>query len=153
MGEKIEITSGGKVDDPLDQRCLRGVAVNVELADAAEIAAFVFGLDQVVDRGIGRPILHVVARAIGADERYHPKPGSLGVDELMGALVRTAVRQDAGNAVAPKNVEHAVERIVRVGLLIIVEMRVEDFQCRLRTASNRRGDDNDRSDDGARDYT
>jgi hypothetical protein len=32
-------------------------------------------------------------------------------------------------------------------------MRVEDFQCRLRTASNRRGDDNDRSGDGARDYT
>src|SRR6266700_3574791 len=89
----------------------------------------------------------------GADERYHPKPGSLGVDELMGSLVRTAVRQDAGNAVAPKNVEHAVERIVGVGLLIIVEMRVEDFQCRLRTASNRRGDDNDRSGDGARDYT
>src|SRR6516162_8612504 len=123
MGEKIEITSGGEVDDPLDQRCLRGITVNVELADAAEIAAFVFGLDQVVDRGIGRPILDVVARAIGADERHHPKAGSLGVDELMGALVRTAVRQDAGDAVAPKNVEYAVERIVRVGLLIVVEMR------------------------------
>src|SRR5215471_10851771 len=117
MGEKIEITSGGEVDDPLDQRCLRGITINVELADSAEIAAFVFSLDQVVDRGIGRPILDVVARAIGAYERYHPKPRSLGVDELMGALVRTAVRQDAGDAVAPKNVEHAVERIVRVGLL------------------------------------
>src|SRR5262245_36702786 len=153
MGEKIEITSGGEVDDPLDQRCLRGVAVNVELADAAEIAAFVFGLDQVVDRGIGRLILDVVARAIGAYERYHPKPRSLGVDELMGALVRTAVRQDAGDAVAPKNVEHAVERIVRVGLLIVVEMGVEDFQCRLGTASNRCGEDNNRSGDGARDNT
>src|SRR5262249_25025386 len=88
MGEKIEIASGGEVDDLLDQPRLRGITVNVELADAAEIAAFVFGLDQVVDRGIGRPILHVVARAIGADERHYPKPGSLGVDELMGALVR-----------------------------------------------------------------
>src|SRR5437870_891430 len=153
MGEKIEITSGGKVDDLLDQWCLRGITVNVELADAAEIAAFVFGLDQVVDRGIGRPILHVVARAIGADERYHPKPGSLGVDELMGALVRTAVRQDAGDAVAPKNVEHALERIIWVGLLIVVQMRIEDCQRRRRTAANRRGKDNDRSGDGARDNT
>src|SRR6516164_1227404 len=151
MGEKIEITSGGEVDDPLDQRCLRGITVNVELADAAEIAAFVFGLDQVVDRGIGRPILDVVARAIGADERHHPKPGSLGVDELMGAFVRRAVRQDAGDAVAPKNVEHALERIIWVGLLIIMKMRVEDFQRLLRAASNRCGEDNDRSGDGARD--
>src|SRR6516165_4357157 len=151
MGEKMEITSGGEVDDPLDQRRLRGITVNVELADAAEIAAFVFSLDQVVDRGIGRPILDVVARAIGAYERYHPKPRSLGVDELMGALVRTAVRQDAGDAVAPKNVEHALERIVRVGLLIVVEMRVEDFQRLLRAASDRRGEDNDSSGDGARD--
>src|SRR5215831_8560246 len=150
MGEKIEIASGGEVDDLLDQPRLRGITVNVELADAAEIAAFVFGLDQVVDRGIGRPILHIVARAIGADERHHPKPGSLGVDELMGALIRTAVRQDAGDAVAPKNVEHALERIVRVGLLIVVKMRVEDFQCRLRTACNRCGDDNDRGGDDAR---
>src|SRR5262249_49690142 len=79
MGEKIEITSGGKVDDLLDRWRLRGITVNVELADAPEIAAFVFGLDQVVDRWIGRPILHVVARAIGANERHYPKPGSLGV--------------------------------------------------------------------------
>jgi hypothetical protein len=39
----------------------------------------------------------------------------------MGALVRTAVRQDAGDIVAPKNVEHALERIIRVGLLIVVQ--------------------------------
>jgi hypothetical protein len=39
----------------------------------------------------------------------------------MGALVRTAVRQDAGDVVAPKDVEHALERIIRVGLLIIVQ--------------------------------
>src|SRR5215475_15587020 len=151
MGEKIAITSGGKVDDLLDQWSLRGITVNVELADAAEIAAFVFSLDQVVDRGIGRPILHVVARAVGADERHYPKPGSLGVDELMGALVRTAVRQDAGDAVAPKNVEHALERIIWVGLLIVVKMGIEDFQCRLRSACNGCGGDNDRSGDGARD--
>jgi hypothetical protein len=37
----------------------------------------------------------------------------------MGALIRTAVRQDAGDIVAPKNVEHALERIIRVGLLIV----------------------------------
>src|SRR5262245_28129194 len=153
MGEKIEITSGGKVDDLLDQWCLRGIPVNVELADAAEIAAFVFGLDQVVDRGIGRPVLYVVARAIGADEWHHPKPGSLGVDELVGALVRTAVRQDAGDAVAPKNVEHALERIIGVWLLIVMEVRVEDFQGLLRTASNRCGNDNDRGGDRARDNT
>jgi hypothetical protein len=30
-------------------------------------------------------------------------------------------------------------------------MRIEDFQRRLRTASNGRGKDNDRSGDGARD--
>src|SRR5262249_26346486 len=44
MGEKIAITSGGKVDDLLDQWRLRGITINVELADAAEIAAFVFSL-------------------------------------------------------------------------------------------------------------
>jgi hypothetical protein len=32
-------------------------------------------------------------------------------------------------------------------------MRIEDFQRRLRTAANRRGKDNDRSDHGARDNT
>jgi hypothetical protein len=54
-------------------------------------------------------------------KRYHPEPSSLGVDELMGALVRTAVRQDAGDVVAPKDVEHALERIIWVGLLIVVQ--------------------------------
>src|SRR5262249_22018089 len=95
--------------------------------------------------------MHVAARAIGANERHYPKSGSLGVDELMGAFVRTAVRQDAGDAVTPKNVEHALERIIWVGLLIVVEMGVEDFQCRLRSACNGCGDDNDRSGDSARD--
>src|SRR6266511_817041 len=94
MGKKIKIALGGKVDDPLDQLSLRSLTVNVELADATKIAALVFGLDQIVDRGVGRPILYVVARAIGADERHHPKSGSFGVDELMRTLVRTAVRQD-----------------------------------------------------------
>jgi hypothetical protein len=32
-------------------------------------------------------------------------------------------------------------------------MRIEDFQRRLRTAANRRGKDQDRSGDGARDNT
>ena len=37
--------------------------------------------------------------------------------------------------------------------LIVVQMRIEDFQRRLRTAANRRGKDNVRSDHGARDNT
>src|SRR5262249_60688724 len=93
--------------------------------------------------------MHVAARAIGANERHYPKSGSLGIDELMRALVRTAVRQDAGDPVAPKNVEHALERIIWVGLLIVVKMRVEDFQCRLRTACNGCGGGNGRSGRGA----
>src|SRR5262249_25733908 len=129
----IEIAPGSKVDDLLDQRSLRGVTVNVKLADAAKVAALVFGLDQIVDRGIGRPILYVVARTIRADERHHPKAGGLGIDELMGAFVRTTIRQDTGDVVAAKNIEHALERIIRIGLLIVVQMRVKDFQRLLRT--------------------
>src|SRR5437660_6818510 len=94
MGKKIKVALSGKVDDPLDQLSLRSLTVNVKLADATKIAAFVLGLDQIVDRGVGRPILYVVARAIGADERHHPKSGSFGVDELMRTLVRSAIRQD-----------------------------------------------------------
>src|SRR5262245_47181384 len=117
MGKKIEIAPGSKVDDLLHQRSLRGVTVNVKLADATKITALVFGLDQIVDRGIGRPILYVVARTIRADERHHPKAGGLGIDELMGAFVRTTIRQDTGDVVAAKNIEHALERIIRIGLL------------------------------------
>src|SRR5262245_59057799 len=45
MGEEIKIARGGEVDDLLDQRALCGIAVDVEFADAAEIAALVLGLD------------------------------------------------------------------------------------------------------------
>src|SRR5262249_39577384 len=54
-------------------------------------------------------------------------------DELMGAFVRTTIRQDTGDVVAAKNIEHALERIIRIGLLIVVQMRVKDFQRLLRT--------------------
>jgi hypothetical protein len=39
---------------------------------------------------------------------------------LMGAFVRTTIRQDTGDVVAAKNIEHALERIIRTGLLIVV---------------------------------
>jgi hypothetical protein len=71
----------------------------------------------------------------------------------MGALVRTAVCQDAGDVVAAKNIEHAVERIIRVGLLIVVQMGVEDFQRLLRTDRKRCGDNDGCGGDGARDNT
>src|SRR5436189_6105964 len=99
MGKKIKIALGGKVDDPLDQLSLRSLTVNVKLADATKIAAFVLGLDQIVDRGVGRPILYVVACAIGADERHHTKAGSCGVDELMLTIVLSAISQDTANTV------------------------------------------------------
>src|SRR5262249_42148273 len=117
MGKKIEIAPSSKVDDLLDERSLCGVTINMKLADATKIAALVFGLDQIVDRGIARPILYVVARTIRADERHHPKSEGLGIDELMGALIRTAIRQDTGDVVAAKDIEHALERIIRIGLL------------------------------------
>jgi hypothetical protein len=154
MGEQIKIAIDGKVDDLLDQRRLRGAAIDVEFTDAAEIAAFVFDLDQVVDGGIGRPVLHIVAGTIGPDERHDPKPRRLGVDELMGALVRAAVCHDAGDAVAAKDVENAIQRIIRIGLLVVVQMRVEDLEGRLRTGRNRycddQGDDGDDTRDSVR---
>src|SRR4029450_816890 len=153
MGKKIKIALGGKVDNPLDQLSLRSLTVNVELADATKIAALVFGLNQIVDRGVGRPILYVVARAIGADERHHPKSGSLGIDELMGTLVRAAIRQDPGDIVAAKNIEHALERIEGIGLLIIVQMRVEDFQRWLRNTRRGYAHQNERSNEHAHDAT
>src|SRR5262245_22500061 len=151
MGEEIEIAPGGEIYDLLDQRALRGIAVDVEFADAAEIAALVLGLDQIVDRRIARPVLHVVAGAIGTDERHHPEPRRLGVDELVGALVGAAVRQDAGDAVAAEDLEHPVERIVRIWLLIVVQVRVEDLQRRLRNGAG--GHRHDRGHDRARNET
>jgi hypothetical protein len=137
MGKKIEVALGGKVDDLLDQLSLRSLTVNVKLADATKIAALVFSLDQIVDRGIGRPILYVIARAIRTDERHHPKSGSPSIDQLVRTLVGSAIRQDTGDIVAAKNIEHALERIKGIGLLIVVQMRVKDFQRLLRNSRNR----------------
>jgi hypothetical protein len=71
----------------------------------------------------------------------------------MAAFVRTTIRQDTGDVVSAKNIEHALERIIRIGLLIVVQMRVKDFQRLLRTPRNRYGDGNDRCSGRARDHT
>jgi hypothetical protein len=55
----------------------------------------------------------------------------------VGALVGAAVRQDAGDAIAAEDLEHLVERIVWIWLLIVVQVRVEDFQRRLRIRTGR----------------
>src|SRR5712671_5912545 len=89
-----------EVEGLLDPRPRRRLAVDVEFADAAVIAAPVFGLNQLPDRRIVEPGLDVRAGAIGTDERHDPQARRFRVDELMRALVRTAGRQDARDVVA-----------------------------------------------------
>ena len=50
MAMQIEVALDREIDDLLDQRAGRGVAGDVEFADAAVVAALVFVLDQVEGR-------------------------------------------------------------------------------------------------------
>ena len=128
MSVQIEIVLDGDIDGRLDQRSRGVVAVDVEFAHTTAVAALVFGLDQLKDRGITEPCLNVGAHAIGPDEWHHPQSRGLGVHQLMGALVRSAGCENAGDAVAPKYFEHLVERIERIGLLVVVQVRVEKLK-------------------------
>ena len=46
----------------------------------------------------------------------------------MGALVRPAGGEDAGHAIAAENLQYLFDRIERVGLLIVMQMGVENFE-------------------------
>src|SRR5215207_4881598 len=74
-----------------------------------------------------------------ADEWHHPQSRGLGGHQLMGALVRAAGCENAGDAVAPKYFEHLVERIERIGLLVVVQVRVEKLKLSRRLLSLGRG--------------
>ena len=137
MHVEPQILFDREIDNALDLLASSRLAVDVALADAAIIAALVFGLDQVPDRRIVEPGLDVATHAIRPDERHDREPGRLRVDELVRALVRPAGRDDAGDVVAAENLQHLVELVERVRFLIVVQMRVEDFQRRLRQRSRR----------------
>ena len=128
MRVQVEISLDGEVDDLLDPFGRGRLAVDMEFADAAIISALVFRRHQVVDRWVIEPGLDVRTRPVGPDERHHPKPRGLCVHELVGALVRPAGGEDAGHAIAAENLQHLFERIERVGLLIVVQMGVENFE-------------------------
>ena len=61
MRVQPQIPLDREIDDPLHLLAGGRLAVDVELADAAVIAALVFGLDQVPDRRIVEPGLDVAA--------------------------------------------------------------------------------------------
>ena len=53
--------------------------------------------------------------------------GHFASGEFVRPLVRTAVGDDADDAVAAEDLAHLIERIEGRGLLVVVQMRVEDF--------------------------
>ena len=121
-----------EVDNALHLRTCGGLAVDVEFADAAIIAALVFGLDQIPNRRIVEPGLDVAARAVGPDERHDRKTRCLGIDKLVCALVRPAGGYDAGDIVAPEYLQNLVELVVGARFLIVVQVCVENPQRLLR---------------------
>ena len=62
-------------------------------------------------------------------------PGRLRVHQLVRALVRAAGGEDAGDAVAAEYLQHLVERIERIGFLVVVQMRVENLKLSRRLFS------------------
>ena len=125
---KIEIALDRKIDDLLHQRTRRRLPVDVEFADAAIIAAFVFFLDQIGREWIAEPGLDVGAHAIRPNERHDPQPRGLGVHELIGALVGPAGREDARDRVAPENLKDLLKREIRIRLLIPVHVGIEQLK-------------------------
>ena len=107
----------------------------MKLPDADVAAARVFAFDQFEDRRIIKPGLHIVADAIRPDERHHFKLRPLRLGEFVRPLVRTAVGDDADDAVAAEDLAHLIERVEGRGLLVVVQMRVEDFYPLLCTNS------------------
>src|SRR5262249_12778370 len=85
MSQNIETVRRRELHRLLDQRRGSSVSVDVELADTAEISTLVLALDQIVDRGIARPALHVLSSTIRSDEWHHPQILGLGIDQLVGA--------------------------------------------------------------------
>src|SRR5215210_4420167 len=94
-----------EVDDALDLLSSSGFAVDVALADAAVIAALVFGLNEFPDRRIVEPGLDVATGTIGTDERHNGEARRLRIDKLVRALVRPAGGDDAGDVVAAENLQ------------------------------------------------
>ena len=68
----------------------------------------------------------------GPNERHDPQTRRLGVDELMRSSIRAAGGKNAGDIIAAENLQHLIERIKRVWFLIVMQMRVEYFEPRLR---------------------
>src|SRR5262245_33387917 len=128
---KIQVSLDGKVDHLLHPIRLGGFSVDVEFADAAIVAQRIFFLDEIENGRIVEPGLDVVAHAIGPDEWHDLELGPFCVHELMRALVGPAGRNDAGNAVTAKNLAYLVERIKRPGLLVVMQVRVENFHLLL----------------------
>ena len=139
MGVQIEVALNGEVDRLLDPGAGGGLAGEMEFADAAVIAAFVFALDQIEDRRIVEPCLDVGAHPVGPDERHHPEARRFRLDQLMRALVGTAGGEDTGDVVAAEQLQHLVERIERRRLLIVMQVRVEDLDLLLEFLRARRG--------------
>jgi hypothetical protein len=132
MSVQVEVPLDRKIHHLLDPIGFRRLSVNVKFADAAIVPACVLALDQLENRRIVEPGLHVVAHAIGPDERHHFELRPFRIHELMRALVRPAGGDDAADAVTSKNLAHLLERIERSRLLVVVEVGVEDFQPLLR---------------------
>ena len=106
----------------------------MKFADADIAATRIFALDQLEDCRIVEPGLDVTARAIGPDEGHDFQLGPLCLGQFKRALVRPAVRDDADDAIAAKNLAHLIERVEGRRLLIVVQVSVEYVDPLLRTS-------------------
>ena len=81
----------------------------------SKVAAFEFLLHQLENNGIAEPGLDIGAHPIGPDEGHDLQAGRLGVHQHMRSGIRTAGREDAGDAMLFEQREHFIQLVVGFG--------------------------------------
>src|SRR5262249_29257277 len=131
MSMQIQVTLDGEVDHLLHPVRLCRFSVDVEFADAAVIAARIFLPDELEDCRIVEPGLDVVAHPVRPDERHDLQLGPPCVHQFVCTFVGAAGCDNACDAIAAEYVAYLVERIKRFGFLIVMQMRVKNFDLLL----------------------
>ena len=153
MRVQPETAGHGERDDALHLFRVGIAAEDMEFTDAApaDVARQLF-FDQRVDRGIVEPGIPVGGRAVGADERDHPRRLLRTGAGRRGQRARAVVRPAGGenrSHVAVAEALHDVGDGVRGGrLLVVMEVSVEDRQRRGDAGGKRRDADQRRGRGG-----
>ena len=122
---------------------------NAAIADSARE----FRFDQRVDFRIVEPGFPVGVRAVGTDERHDTRCRDFTRrgDQRARAVVRTAGGENGGDAVGAKDLQDVGDRKRAGGLVVVVQMGIEEFRQRLRTRRQavRQGQDRRGNEDAA----